>query len=293
MTQHTSADSFEEYIPGELIKEYRAQCSRDVFVQILSRRHEQDCIIIPAVPEPFIVWILSGEAVVEERFPGGEWLENRVVAGDFFLTTSAHPSELRWRADPNIPFTVMHVYIGVAMMPDIELQEVSGAKDQTVSALLEHIRTEMFFQDPPSGPFIQGIAQALAVHLARTYGTNVSRPRGGLQAYKLYRVFKAMREELARPFNLARLAELTELSEFHFSRVFKQSTGYSPSDYFIRLRMDEARRLLSETDCSIIDIALAVGYNSPSHFAAVFRKLYGVPPSRFRADYVRSKTTIG
>lgn len=291
MTQRTSAETFEEYIPGELLREHRAQSSRDLFVQILARRQAQENVIIPAVPEPFIVWILSGRAVVEERSPGGEWLASHVGAGDFFLTTAALPTEMRWQAEPGAPFIVMHVYIGVAMMQESELREVSGGRDETLSALLEHIRAELYLQNPPSAPFIQGIAQALAVHLSRTYGTDVKRHRGGLQAYKLHRVFEAMRDELAQPFDLARLASLTELSEYHFSRVFKQSTGLSPSHYFIRLRMEEARRLLSETDDAVINIALAVGYNSPSHFASLFQKVNGVTPSQYRSDYLRSKST--
>lgn len=278
----TSAEAFEEYIPGELLAEHRAQSSGDVFVQILARRQEQENIIIPAVPEALIVWILSGVAVVEERPPGGEWLANRVVAGDFFLTTATTPTEMRWKAEPGTPFMVMHVYIGVSMMQNIALREVSGERDETLSALLEHIRAEMIEQHPASGPFIQGIAQALAVHVARTYKTDAERQRGGLQAFKLHRVFAAMRERLAQPFDLGILAGLAELSEFHFSRVFKQSTGLSPSRYFIRMRMEEARRLLTETDDSIINIGLAVGYNSPSHFASVFRKHTGVPPSTYR-----------
>lgn len=72
MAQRTSAESFEAYIPGELLKEHRAQSSRDVFIQILARRQRQDNVIIPAVPEPFIVWILSGRAVVEN----GLWAES-------------------------------------------------------------------------------------------------------------------------------------------------------------------------------------------------------------------------
>ncbi|MWT69065.1 AraC family transcriptional regulator, partial [Escherichia coli] len=52
MTQRTSAETFEEYLPGKLIREHRAQSSRDVFVQILARRHVQENVIIPAVPEP-------------------------------------------------------------------------------------------------------------------------------------------------------------------------------------------------------------------------------------------------
>lgn len=100
-----------------------------------------------------------------------------------------------------------------------------------------------------------------------------------------------MREALAQSFDLARLAELTDLSEYNFSRVFKQSTGLSPSHYFIWLRMEEARRLLSETDESIINIALSMGYNSPSHFAYVFHKLNGVSPSQYRSNYIGSKST--
>lgn len=283
--QRTSAEAFEEHIPGELLKEHRAQSSADVFVQILSRRHVQENIIIPAVPEPLIVWILSGEAVVEEREPGGRWKANRVAAGDFFLTTATVPTEMRWQATPEAPFVVMHVYIGVAMMHNIALREVSGEHDGTLSALLEHIRVELAERQPPSGPFIQGIAQALAVHLARTYRIDAAatvRPRGGLQAFKLHRVFDAMRERLAQPFDLGMLAGLAGLSEFHFSRVFKQSTGLSPSHYFIRMRIEAARRLLSETDESIINIGLAVGYGSPSHFSSVFRKHTGVAPSAYR-----------
>jgi len=290
MTQRTSAETFEEYLPGKLIREHRAQSSRDVFVQILARRHVQENVIIPAVPEPFIVWILSGNAVVEERSPGEPWLANRVTAGDFFLTTAASPTEMRWHAGPDTPFVVMHVYMGVAMMQEYELREVSGARDDTLSALLEQIRQELYLQNPPSGPFIQGIAQALAVHLIRTYGTHAKRHRGGLQAFKLHRVFTAMREGLAQPFDLARLAELTDLSEYHFSRAFKQSTGLSPSHYFIRLRMEEARRMLSESNDSIINIALNVGYTSPSHFVAVFLRHNGVTPSHYRSDAVRSKS---
>ncbi len=56
MTQRTSAETFEEYLPGKLIREHRAQSSRDVFVQILARRHVQENVIIPAVPEPLLLF---------------------------------------------------------------------------------------------------------------------------------------------------------------------------------------------------------------------------------------------
>lgn len=74
------------------------------------------------------------------------------------------------------------------------------------------------------------------------------------------------------------------MSEAHFSRQFKRSTGVAPSQYFIRMRMAAARQLLRETNRSIISIGLDVGYSSPSHFSQIFRKETGVSPGEYRGD---------
>lgn len=294
---HSSAEALEEHIPGEILTEYKAQSSQDIFVQILSRRQQQDSVIIPAVPEPLIVWILSGEAVVEERPLGGQWLASEVKAGDFFLTTAAEPTELRWQAGDAQPFKVMHIYIGLQLLTraireihgktlsDFALREVSGERDELLSGLLGFIHRELSARHHASATAVQGLAQALAVHLVRTYEAEAAPQqavRGGLPAYKLHRVFDLMKENLSEAFNLAQLASLAELSEYHFSRVFKQATGMSPSRYFIRLRMEQAKRLLRESGDAVIDIGLAVGYTSPSHFAQVFRKETGLAPGEYR-----------
>jgi len=79
----TSAEAFEQHVPGKLIAGSGGRSWKDLLVQLFSRQHEQDTLIVPAVPEPLIVWVLSGEAVVEERPLGGAWLANSVKAGDF------------------------------------------------------------------------------------------------------------------------------------------------------------------------------------------------------------------
>lgn len=298
-----SADAFHERIPGTLIKEQRALSSDEVFVQILSRRPHQENVIIPAVPEPLIVWIVSGEALVEERELGGAWKKNHVVAGGFFLTTATLPTEMRWRAAGTQPFEVMHVYIGVNLLklavqdiqgkPDhrFALREVSGSRDGVLSSLLEKIKLELMGQAVPSNAYIHGLAQAMMVHLVCTFQTERPAemgPRGGLQAYKLHRVFDAMKQRLHEPFVLDQFAELAELSPFHFSRVFKQSTGMSPSRYFIALRMDRARDLLDHGGRSIIEVSLAVGYASPGHFSGLFKATTGSSPSEYRLARSRS-----
>ena len=303
-TIQASAEIFHELIPGELLREQRAQSADDVFIQILSRRQHQESIVIPAVPEPLLVWIVSGAAIVEERMLGGRWKGNRVVKGDFFLTTAAAPTEMRWEAAGTQPFQVMHVYIGLQLLQQairevcskaargFALREVSGEKDTVLSSLLEHIKLELRGRDDPSNVYIQSLAKALTVHLVRSYETAAPTgqgPRGGLQAYKLHRIFEAMAQSLAEPFSLSRHAALAELSEYHFSRVFKQSTGMSPSSYFIHLRMEQAKALLQKTEQSIIDVCAAVGYSSPSHFSTLFRTEAGVTPSEYREIHRASR----
>jgi AraC family transcriptional regulator len=160
---------------------------------------------------------------------------------------------------------------------------VSGAEDAKLVSLLACLRGELA-QSNASALFVRGMADAIAVHLARHYvDVGASHLDGSaLPAYKLRLVIVWMSEHLAEPFSLAALAEIAGMSEFHFNRLFKKSTGMPPSQYQIKLRMETARRLLRETATSIVDIANEVGYSNPSHFAQQFRKETGATPSEYR-----------
>lgn len=295
----SSAEAFERYVPGERVASSQGEAWKDVLAQVFARRPVQDSLIIPAVPEPLIVWVLSGTADVAERELDGEWKTNRVAAGDFFLTTSPRPCELRWTTVGTEPFHVMHLYLGLDLMQravrdvlgedaaQAGLREASGERDDVLSMFLAQLHAELVSQRTPSALLVQGLAQGLAVHLVRRYTDPDARrqsQRGGLPAFKLHRVLGLMETSLAEDFQLARLAQEAALSEYHFCRVFKKSTGFSPSRYFIRLRMEHARRLLRETARPVIEIGLDVGYASPSHFAQVFRREVGVTPSAYRAQ---------
>ena len=96
------------------------------------------------------------------------------------------------------------------------------------------------------------------------------------------RITNLLEAHLDEEFQLVQLAEEAEMSEFHFSRIFKKTTSLSPSQFFIRLRMEKARQLLRETNKTMIEIGLEVGYSSPSHFAQIFRREVGATPSQYR-----------
>lgn len=295
MNELSTAEALDERVPGELVATSKGTPWRDLFVQVFTRRPVQDCLLIPAVPEPLIVWVVSGTALVEERQLGGEWMANEVREGDFFLQTSPQPCELRWRTLTSEPFKVMHVYLGLPLMrraaidvrgPDVKavsLREISGGTDSIITTQLGILRDELVNRRAPSTMLVQGLASSLAVHLVRAYSSEepVS-PHGGLPAFKMHRVLTAMQSRIDQELDLSRLAREVQLSDSHFSRSFKKSTGLSPSQYLTRLRIDRARRLLRETEMPIVEVGLEVGYASPSHFAQVFRKEVGVLPSDYR-----------
>jgi AraC family transcriptional regulator len=293
--ERTSALGLEQYIAGRTLVSGDSPAWDDLFVQVYSRLSEQKQFLVPAVAEPLIVWVISGEAVVEERDHDGDWVGNTVTIGDFFLTRSPTPYEMRWRAIGKAPFQVMHLYLSVPLFERVAfnmigfarppaLRDISGGKDEQLSHLLALIHQELKAEETGSQLFIEGLAQSLAVHLIRNYaaGEAADDRHNALPGFKLRRAVTYLDEHLAEPFKLAQLAATVGMSEFHFSRLFKKATGLSPSRYFIRQRIAQAQLLLQETNTSIIEIGMSVGYSSPSHFAQVFRRETGLPPSQYR-----------
>lgn len=291
----TSPRGMEKYIAGRTLVSGDSPAWRDLFVQVYSRHSNQQPFLVPAVAELLVVWVISGEAIVEERDVDGEWFGSHVKVGDFFLTRSQSPYEMRWRAIGAAPFQVMHLYLSVPLLervarellgcsPAPALREVSGGHDKQLSHLLALIHQELSAEGRGSQLFVQGLAQTLAVHLIRNYasGDADDKRNTALPGFKLRRAVTYLEEHLAEPFSLAPLAEIAGMSEFHFSRLFKKATGLSPSRYFIRQRVAKAQQLLQETDRSILAVGMAVGYSSPSHFGQVFRRETGVTPSHYR-----------
>jgi AraC family transcriptional regulator len=87
-----------------------------------------------------------------------------------------------------------------------------------------------------------------------------------------------------RNIKLSDLAALLDMSQFHFSHMFKQSIGTSPYQYLIQQRIERAKQLLKQTNRSIMDIALECGFNSHSHLGQQFRQLTGITPKSYRSS---------
>ena len=96
------------------------------------------------------------------------------------------------------------------------------------------------------------------------------------------RVITSARERLCEPISLHDMSRVAYLSTFHFNRVFHQITGLPPAKFISAMRLDEAKRLLLNTNRSITDICFEVGYNSLSTFTRRFTQRVGLGPREFR-----------
>jgi AraC family transcriptional regulator len=271
----------------------------------------------PVIPEP-----LSGGTRVTGLWPNVAFdsyvpgLKEHVIVGHFtgvcdqwtktdgrVLAARAGPGHIDvipaghdgWRrASGNIE--VSNVFLGierlqacadqVAQGKRAELVDRLGEGDPTLFALIRLLNDEIALGHPLGRLFMEPLIDLICLQLLRRHSElaapELARPRRGLAAWKVRQVVAYMRERLGEDLGIDELASVAGSSRFHFCSAFRQATGHAPHQYLTALRIERARELLADPARRIIDIALEVGYQTPSAFAAAFRRAVGVTPTEFR-----------
>ncbi|AZB63687.1 GlxA family transcriptional regulator [Cereibacter sphaeroides] len=106
--------------------------------------------------------------------------------------------------------------------------------------------------------------------------------RIGVRHPKLSEVIRKMEANIEDPISPADLAEEVGMSTRQLERLFRRYLNRSPKRYYMELRLQKARNLLMQTDMSVINVALACGFASPSHFSKCYRAHYATTPYRER-----------
>ena len=139
--------------------------------------------------------------------------------------------------------------------------------------------------------------KSIEVEFPKAAGQNFS----GYQAWscesetvrKIEQSIAYMIRHLDEPLQVATLAAQANISASHFFALFKRQTGCAPIDFFIRLRMQQARRLLDETMLSVKEIAATLGYDDPFYFSRIFKSVNRVAPSEYRLLKNGARETSG
>lgn len=218
--------------------------------------------------------------------------------GDMLITPANTPLFARWEEDE----TCLQIRLTTEFVNRIAQETLSGDGDRIIlqpefqarnpqiesigRMLMNELQPDVTKNAMTSSLYTDSLANVLAVNLLRQHAT--TRPHlptyaGGLPQRQLSQILDYMDAHLAEDIKLADLARLLDMSQFHFSRLFKQSLGISPYQYLLQQRVERAKHLLKHTDQLITNIAFACGFNSHSHLSKQFRQLTGMTPKAYRA----------
>ncbi|NIK70374.1 MULTISPECIES: AraC family transcriptional regulator [unclassified Paenibacillus] len=120
------------------------------------------------------------------------------------------------------------------------------------------------------------------IRLVHAFRQAAPSPRRQLDIEK---AIQYMTEHLEDNVSLAELAAEAALSVPHFTQLFKKKTGYSPIDYYLRLKIQLASQYLDLTDQSVKAVGVRVGFQDPYYFSRLFKKIMGKSPSAYRSTH--------
>jgi len=127
--------------------------------------------------------------------------------------------------------------------------------------------------------YVTHLLQQILTHIARDlYATD----QGNKQEMGIEGVQALMLQNLDKSLSLEYLAEQAQLSKYHFSKLYKQQTGFAPIQHFLLMKIDYACYLLETSDSSVQDIAQKLGYDDPLYFSRLFKKVVGLAPRAYR-----------
>ena len=138
---------------------------------------------------------------------------------------------------------------------------------------------------PPTAERVLNAVRKLVQQARAVSQSDDNAARGGMAFGSLRRTREHIEQRLAHKISLRELADIAGLSAGHFSRAFKQSVGMSPHRYLMRRRVTAATDLIRDTELSLAEVALNVGFSDQSHFTRVFARESGETPSAFRRRY--------
>ena len=110
------------------------------------------------------------------------------------------------------------------------------------------------------------------------------RARLGVQNARILSIIEMMEANLSEPLTLVEIADHAGLSRRQIERLFRQHMGRSPARYYLEIRLDRARHLLIQSSLPVVEVAVACGFVSASHFSKCYRELYGRSPQQERAE---------
>jgi AraC family transcriptional regulator len=305
MTEHVTASQesmmsgcpSESVFPQLLLSSEQAGWE-DLVVRAYQKPEKIEHWIDPVASEITLVLHLSGTMLLEQRRRNGSWKTQLIRQGDLILKPAERgPLEVRWKRLSSQPLQTLHLSLTHEMFSRtvqqitehdparLTLLGRAGFQDPLLAQIGLALQREFEHPTTTGKLYVQTAAQMLAVHLVCRYtalGEPIRKLPQALTSQQVKRVIDYIQAHLCQDLSLEALAEQTNLSPYHFARLFHQTTGESPHQFVLRQRVERAQWLLKETDRPLSHIAVESGFANQSHFTRIFKRHLGLTPRTYR-----------
>lgn len=197
-----------------------------------------------------------------------------------------YADNLRFARDATLQFDLKA--LEARLGPDMDADGLHAPRllfaDDRAWTLIRLLADAVNDPDPSTQLYGDGLVAAISARLFSRRRDDGTGGIPGLARWQLRRVIEFLDERLPDRVELAELAELTGLSQSHFSKAFKASTGLAPYRWQLDARIRRAQALLIDTDASLDHVAEATGFADAVHFGRTFRKFVGATPAAWRVD---------
>ncbi len=220
----------------------------------------------------------------------GRLQTDRYFQGGSTLIPMHHTYWGRWRQPVesimvNLSADLLHRNAAEILHRDrVELLPRTLLHDPLILQIALALKADLESGRPGGRLYAETLTTALAVHLLRNYASQQQQSRqytGGLSPTQIQPVLDYITTYLDQQLSLEELAEVAQLSPYHFCRSFKRSLGFTPHQYVIRQRVERAKLLLRDGKMGISEVAIACGFTHQSHLNRHFKRLTGITPKKF------------
>ena len=250
--------------------------------------------VVDAPQNYFVLCLLQhGSGEIRFRFDGGRWRQQQFHSGMFAPLTPPLQLGEFWMASamshvvvelPTSVFDAWHLTGNVTGAHQISRLHEHGFKCPFLTQIVLAALAETRSGNPNGALFGDALRLALAGAILRA--ANDAPPDGSssrrLTSTELRHVRTFLEDRIGEPVLLADMAATVGMSERTFSDAFRLTSGQTPYQFGIVLRIERAKAYLAGSNLSIPEIAVATGFSDQAHFTTTFRRHVGLPPARYR-----------
>ncbi|MCC5639539.1 AraC family transcriptional regulator [Nostoc sp. CHAB 5844] len=284
-------DACAEVLPrSPLVSSYHAQWDGirlDIYRQPAHETPEH-------APQQHIISINTAYRLTKaERVIDGHFQRENIFNGDVAIIPASTHHISRWTSETDfLLLSLEPAFFNQIILESLDLQGVEltphfAAPEPLIQQIGLALKSELESDGVGSQIYIESLKTTLCIHLLKHHSIASNKVpqlsnNKGLSPRKLRQAISYIQDNLERDLTLVEIAAVVGMSMYHFSRLFKQSTGLAPHQYVMNSRISKAKKLLTGTEKTIEQISEQVGFQSQSHFTNVFRKFMGITPKAYR-----------